>query len=194
MAIKLCPVQTVCSSVSLHFYTLRVCGGVSEWHMYGKQQQAAISSQSICQLPSLTSANQSAALWVTGQQHSPGVSNRSHSVWRFPCHGAHETDWHPTILSVWCHRVSHQIRPGGQLADRVQRTSGKKGVSGLAMSSSSDFCFFIWHVRHLFTLSHAQTLHTPTASFAPSETFWLSFIFSVHVRRRVKIGLSYILI
>lgn len=130
-------------------------------HVYGKQQQAAISSQSICQLPSLTSTNQCAALWVTGRQHSPGVSNRSHSVCRFPCHGTHGTDGHPTILSVWCHRVSHQIRPGGQLAECGEQnawTSDKPGVSGLATSSSSDFCFFIWR-EMLFTL-RSDSSHT----------------------------------
>lgn len=164
-------------------------------HVYGKQQQAAISSQSICQLPSLTSTNQCAALWVTGRQHSPGVSNRSHSVCRFPCHGTHGTDGHPTILSVWCHRVSHQIRPGGQLAECGEQnawTSDKPGVSGLATSSSSDFCFFhlTWDVVHtpLRLFTHQQ-LH-----LTPSEMFWISCIYSDRVRRRVKIGPSYVLI
>lgn len=71
--------------------------------MYGKQQQAAIPSQ----LSSLTSSNQSAARWVTGQQHSPGVSTRSHShlcpVSSHPC----DTSRNPEC-------VTSQGQPPGQ--------------------------------------------------------------------------------
>lgn len=58
--------------------------------MYGKQQQAAIPSQ----LSSLTSSNQSAARWVTGQQ----VCQPEAIHTCVPCRHTHVT--RPVILSV----------------------------------------------------------------------------------------------